>query len=149
MTTIKLFNCGEDADAISTPLAVFDTQPLLQVRWSCTRSMRKKCMSVFYYWADKLKISHCSLMMITAAVTLMLTSLMKALIIMNMTFEANDSLFNVHEISGSNFSQESFHHEIANITEEVNFSVVPEEKIILFCMMSLTKSFGRETINTG
>ena len=43
--------------------------------------------------------------------------------------KANDNLFNINEISGFNFSQESFQREIESTNEEVNFSVVPDEML--------------------
>ena len=43
--------------------------------------------------------------------------------------KADDNLFNIHEISGFNFSQESFQCEIASTTEEVSFSVIPDEML--------------------
>ena len=56
MTTSKMpyFGEGPDAEAISTRLAVFDTQSLQQVRQSCTRWMHKNYVS-FHYCADKPK----------------------------------------------------------------------------------------------
>ena len=44
-----------DAEAISTRLAVFQTEPLKSVRRSCTRRMRKNCMPIFHYCEDVLK----------------------------------------------------------------------------------------------
>ena len=57
ITTNEMPNFGQglDAEAISTRLAVFQTEPLKSVRRSCTRWMRKNCMPVFHYCADVLK----------------------------------------------------------------------------------------------
>ena len=79
------FGEGPDAEAISTRLAVFDTQPLPQVRRSCTRWMCKNCMTVFHYCADKLKNEPLFSETMMMIVILMVTTLMKALNIMNMT----------------------------------------------------------------
>ena len=57
ITTNEMLNFGQglNAEAISTRLAVFQTEPLKSVRRSCTRWMRKNCMPVFHYCADALK----------------------------------------------------------------------------------------------
>ena len=49
------FRHGLDAEATSTRLAVFETEPLKSVRRSCTRWMRKNYMPIFHYFADVLK----------------------------------------------------------------------------------------------
>ena len=107
MTTNKMpyFGEGPDAEAISTCLAVFDTQPLPQVRQSCTRWMRKNCMTVFYYCADKLKNEPL------------------------FSDSDDDSDSDGNNSDGFNFSQESFPREIASTTEEVSFSVFLDEML--------------------
>ena len=108
MTTNKMpyFGEGPDAEAISTRLAVFDTQPLPQVRRSCTRWMPKNCMTVFHYCADKLKNEPLSYDNDDDSDSDGNSSDEGSK--HNEYDKADDSLFNVHEISGFNFSQESF-----------------------------------------
>ena len=127
MTTNKMpyFGEGPDAEAISTRPAVLDTQPLPQVRRLCTRWMRKNCMTVFHYYADKLKNEPLFSENDDDSDSDGNNSDEGSKY--NEYDKADDNLFNVHEISGSNFSQESFQRGIASTAEEVSFNVVPDE----------------------
>ena len=117
MTTNKIayFGEGPDAEGISTRLAVFDTQPFPQLRRSCIRWMCKNCRLVFHYCAEKLKNEF-----------LFSDNDDDSDFDGNNSDEgskyneydnANENLFNVHKISGFNFSHESFQREIANTIE--------------------------------
>ena len=127
MTTNKMpyFGEGPDAEAISTRLAVFDTQPFPQVRQSCTRWMRKNCTTVFHYCADKLQPLFSDNDDESDSDGDNSDEGSKY----NEYDKADDNLFNIHEISGVNFSQESFQREIASTNEEVSFSMVPDEML--------------------
>ena len=118
------FGQGLDAEAISTRLAVFQTEPLKSVRRSCTRWMRKNCMPVFHYCADALKDE-----------PLFSDNDSDSQSNGNNSDEGakyNDfdrkehSLLDIDEISEYNFSQDWFQRGISSITEEAAIELVPE-----------------------
>ena len=119
------FGQGLDAEAISTQLAVFQTEPLKCVRHSCTRRMRKNCMPIFHYCGDVLKDE-----------PLFSDNESNSESDGNNSDEGakyNDfdrkehSLLDIADISECNFSLDVFQSEISSIIEEVAIEVVPEQ----------------------
>ena len=149
MITNKMpyFGEGPDAEAISTCLAVFDTQPLPQVRRSCTRWMRKNCMTVFHYCADKLKNE-----------PLFSDNADDSDSDGNNSDEGSEYNITKQMTTCSTFMKyldSTFHRKASSVKLQV-----PLKRLVLvwfqtrcwtphfFCMTSLTQSCGRETINT-